>query len=52
MGPYDDDYADDYDDSMNYYDHTMEDLIASEYNYGNSDLSDGIDTDMDYEDDY
>ena len=37
MGPYDDDYADDYDDSMNYYDDTMEDLIASEYNYGNSD---------------
>ena len=27
MGPYDDDYADDYDDSMNYYDDTMEDLI-------------------------
>lgn len=49
MGPYDEDIYESQDD---YVDDTMEDLIASEYTYGDGDFSDGIDTDMDSEDDY
>lgn len=53
MGPYDDFYDEDlYESPDNYYDETMEDLIASEYTYGDGDLTNGIDTDMDYDDDY
>ena len=49
MGPYDEDIYESQDD---YVDDTMEDLIVSEYTYGDGDFSDGIDTDMDSEDDY
>ena len=53
-GPYDDDFYDEdiYENPDNYYYDEMEDLIGSEYTYGDGDFTNGIDTDMDCEDDY
>ena len=52
MGPYDDEIYEDENYQDDYCDEEMEDLIASEYTYGDGDFSNGIDSDMDYEDDY
>ena len=45
-------YNEDYDYDEDCFDETMDDLIASEYTYGDDDFTNGIDADMDGEDDY